>query len=54
MTIQSQDKRKAKASGWDMGIADAKRRIKELRFTIRIFTERKKRGEPWPGEATQN
>ena len=49
MPIKCQDEKKAKPSGWDIGIADAKRRIKELRFTIRVYSERKKRGDPWPG-----
>jgi hypothetical protein len=35
-------------TGWDRAIADAKRKIKELQFSVRVFTERKKRGEPWP------
>ena len=56
MPIVRQDKRKAKIakkqSGWDMGIADAKRKIKQLHFTIRVYTENKKRGEPWPGDLT--
>jgi hypothetical protein len=42
-------------TGWDEAIADAKRKIKELSFSIAVFRARKKAGEPWPGEsATHN
>jgi hypothetical protein len=34
---------------WDGAIQDAKNRIKELRFSIRVFKEKLKRKEPWPG-----
>ena len=57
MPIKSKDKEKANRkaqSGWDVGIADAKKRIKELQFTIRVYTEHKKKGEPWPESATHN
>jgi len=37
-------------SGWDEAIRDAKRKIKGLESTIRVFRERKRAGEPWPGE----
>jgi hypothetical protein len=40
-------------SGWDQVILEAQRRIKELRFTIKIYRERKARGEPWPGTQSQ-
>ena len=43
---------KAKKVGWDAAIADAKERIRALRYSIRVFQARKKAGEPWP--ATQN
>jgi hypothetical protein len=38
-------------SGWDRAIADAKARIKKLEFSIRVFRQRKRNGEPWPGES---
>lgn len=41
---------KKKISGWSLAIADAKRKIKELQFTIKVYSERRKRGEVWPGE----
>jgi hypothetical protein len=48
VTLLPQDKQKAnitkKRSGRDVEIADAKRKIKELRFTIRVYTEHKMRG----------
>jgi hypothetical protein len=31
-----------------LAIADAKERIKRLRFSIKIFEQHQKRGEPWP------
>jgi hypothetical protein len=47
-----------KSEGWDSAIADAKERIKRLRFSIKIFEQHQKRGEPWPlssdEAATQN
>ncbi len=36
-------------SNWESAIKDAKRRINELKFSIRVFEEKKKRGGPWPG-----
>jgi hypothetical protein len=32
---------------WDQAIADAKRRIADLRFTIKVFEARKRKGERW-------
>ena len=40
-------------SGWDQVILEARRRIRNLRFTIKVYQERKARGEPWPGTQTQ-
>jgi hypothetical protein len=37
-------------SGWDQSIADAKQRIRDLEFSIRVFRERKRAGEKWPGK----
>ena len=39
------------ASG-DDAIADAKRRITDLKFSLKIFTAKKKAGEPWPNTQT--
>jgi hypothetical protein len=36
--------------GWDDAIADAKRRLKEIEFALKVFEQGKKSGEPWPGE----
>ena len=41
-------------TGWDEGIEDAKAKIKALRNTIKVYTERKKAGESWPGEPMQS
>lgn len=46
---------KNKGTKWDEGIADAKKKIKALKYTIEVYRKMKKTGEPWPGEsATQN
>jgi hypothetical protein len=40
---------------WYDAIADAKERIRRLRYSILVFEARKKAGESWPGTpATQN
>jgi hypothetical protein len=44
---------KANGSKWDEAVSDAKKKIKELRYSIRVFKARKKAGEPWP-TATHN
>lgn len=59
MSIKSQEKNKAKGrrirSGWDEAISDAKKKIKGLQFSISVFRQRKKAGDPWPRQsATQN
>jgi hypothetical protein len=51
--IRSQEKNAVaakKVSGWDQAIADAKRKIKELQFSVRVFTQRRDKGEQWPGD----
>jgi hypothetical protein len=56
MPIKSQAKnegRKKKASGWDAAIADARRRIRDLKFTIKVYSERRRNLEPWPGDLLQ-
>jgi hypothetical protein len=37
--------------GWDAMIRDAKKRIEDLEFSIKVFERKKETGEPWPGEA---
>ena len=37
-----------KISSWDDAIADAKQKIRDLEFSVRVFSERKRKGEPWP------
>jgi hypothetical protein len=34
---------------WDAAIAEAKRKIAELKFSIRDFQKRKERGDDWLG-----
>jgi hypothetical protein len=51
MTIQKRPiKVKENISGWDQAIAEAKNKISALRFTIKVYKDRRKRGEPWPGD----
>lgn len=38
---------------WDQAIADVRKRIKELQFTLSVFEQRKNAGEPWPGAESQ-
>ncbi|HEU0047631.1 MAG TPA: hypothetical protein VFQ43_08505 [Nitrososphaera sp.] len=35
-------------AGWDMAIADAKEKIRNLHESIRVFRARKNAGDPWP------
>jgi hypothetical protein len=57
MPIKNQAKKEGnkerKRTGWDEAISDARRKIRGLEFSIAVFRQRKKAGEPWPG-ATQN
>ena len=56
MSINSQarnDGRKKNVSGWDIAIAEARRRIRDLKVTIKVYSERRKKKEPWPGDALQ-
>jgi hypothetical protein len=45
-----QEKNRKKLSGWDQAISDAKTRIKGLKRAIETYRERKKAGDPWPGD----
>jgi hypothetical protein len=40
--------------GWDAMIRDAKKRIEDLNFAIKVFERRKEAGEPWPGAQASN
>jgi len=37
-----------KLLGWDVIIHDAKRRIKDLQYSIAVCERKKAAGEPWP------
>ena len=54
ITKSSEKRTKTQKTGWDQAIADAKEKIKKLQFSIKVFREHKKAGEPWPDSATQN
>jgi hypothetical protein len=34
---------------WNQAITEAKMRIKQLRYTIKVYQELRDAGEPWPG-----
>jgi len=51
------DKYEINADGWSLAIREARRKIHEaeelipkLRESIRIFEDKRKKDEPWPGE----
>jgi hypothetical protein len=49
-TSQVKSERQGKnSSGWDQAIADARKKIEKLEFSIRVFKQRKEAGEQWPG-----
>ena len=53
MTITSQGKNtrnKREKSKWDEAISDAKQRIRDLQFTIKVYAERRDKGEHWPDD----
>jgi hypothetical protein len=50
---QAQNEGKPAISSWDDAIRDVKRKIKEMEYSIRVFKERKKAGEPWPLAGTK-
>jgi hypothetical protein len=52
MSISCQAQNKAKTK-WDEAIADAKRKIRRLEYTIAVYKKMKRSGDQWPG-ATQN
>lgn len=37
------------AIGWDAMIRDARKRIEDLQFSIKVFEKKKADGEQWPG-----
>jgi len=37
---------------WDQAIADARQRIADLKYSIRVFEKRRDRGDRWRGEKT--
>lgn len=39
--------------GWDAMIRDARKKIEDLNFSIKVFEQRKAMGEPWPGTQSQ-
>lgn len=39
---------------WDAAIAEAKQRIRDLKFSIKDFEERKARGEKWLGKVDRS
>lgn len=39
-----------KLLSWDDAISDIEQRLKDLEFSLRVFKDRKRKGEPWPGD----
>lgn len=37
-----------KLTGWDAPIAEAKQRIQDLEFSVKVFERKKAAGEPYP------
>ena len=57
MSIARANKSVENLASWEDALAHAKRRIKELRQSLRVFQEKVRKGEPWPGptkSATHN
>lgn len=50
MSVKKASKKRPENSGWDAGIALAKEKIRKLRWTIRVYKQRRDSGEPWPGD----
>jgi hypothetical protein len=48
---KSNTKNAPQSTLWDIGIADAQRRIAELKFSIKDFRKGKARGDRWLGES---
>ena len=49
ISVVKKKKHKGEFSRWDEAIGEAKKRIKDLKFTIKVYEERRDRNEPWPG-----
>lgn len=57
MSIARANKSVENLASWEDALAYAKQRIKELRQSLRVFQEKVRKGEPWPGSqksATRN
>jgi hypothetical protein len=50
MSISCQSKKKP-LTKWDEAIADAKKKIRNLRYTIEVYRRMKRDGEPWPDKS---
>ncbi len=49
LSIAKAQKSVENISSWEDALAHAKRRIKELRQSAKIFEDKIKKREPWPG-----
>ena len=45
---------KNSSSKWDEAIQDASEKIKRLKFSIKVFEQKKMAGEEWAAEITPN
>jgi hypothetical protein len=48
MSIDRANKVVQNLGSWEEARDHAKRRIKELEYSLRVFKEKIKKGEPWP------
>jgi hypothetical protein len=39
------------SAGWDAALAEARQRIEDLQFSVKVFEQKKAAGEPYPGQA---
>ncbi|HSZ62030.1 MAG TPA: hypothetical protein VK828_09535 [Terriglobales bacterium] len=53
LSIAKAQKSVENIKSWEDAAAHAKRRIKELQQSLRVFEGKVKRGEPWPGTQSQ-
>jgi hypothetical protein len=52
MSTQKQEeisKKKHDSDFWNQAISEVEDRLKKLRFTLRIYKQKRDRGDPWPG-----
>jgi len=46
---KSRSKEESAENPWDVAIAEAKQRIADFKFSIKVFEKKKQQGAPWLG-----